>query len=171
MMVLLARYDRTLLLEHIQSAYGFLDRTLALIPEARRDEPGVVGHWSVKDVVAHLMVWELRTLRWLDEARAGQRLTVPEPGFGWNEFDRLNDVYYQRYAQYSCDAILREAVRVRGEVLAVVRGFSEEELAGGGAMHGLFLDAPAIAIADNIPNHYAEHLEQMRLWLISKPAG
>jgi hypothetical protein len=87
--------DKRKLLQQLQTAYEFADRTLALVPPERIAEPGVCGHWSVKDLFAHLACWEARTLCWLAEAELGIPLKVPEAGYGWDQFDQLNDVYYQ----------------------------------------------------------------------------
>jgi len=74
--------DRLILLERLESTYDFAERTLQLVPEsrwmeARWMEAGVCGHWSVKDLIAHLTHWEQRTLHWME---AGTPLTHPEPG-------------------------------------------------------------------------------------------
>ena len=160
-----ARLDKNKLLLRVHTEYDFADRTLALVPATRMDEPGVCGHWSVKDLIAHLTSWEQRTLRWLDEAESGTKLTVPEAGFGWHEFDRLNDVYYQRNRQLSLDEIVADFHATRQTMLARIEQFSEAELAGGGKFAGLFIDSPADAIEGNTSHHYELHLAQIRGWL------
>ncbi|MGI8475066.1 MAG: DinB family protein [Thermomicrobiales bacterium] len=44
-------------LEGAQTAWAGLDATLDPIPDAVQSEPGCVGVWSVKDVVAHIAFW------------------------------------------------------------------------------------------------------------------
>jgi hypothetical protein len=90
---------------------------------------------------------------------------VPEEGFGWDQFDALNDVYYHQNRERALDDILEDFRRVQTEMLAKVATYSDEELAGGGRMTGMFIDSPADAIAANTSEHYALHLAQIREWL------
>jgi hypothetical protein len=157
--------DKLKLLQQLETGYAFAERTLALVPTEAIGVAGVCGHWSVKDVVAHLTSWEQRTLRWLAEAEQGIVLKVPEAGFGWDQFDALNDMYYQRSKDRALDDILAELHRVQLEILSLVQRLTEDELAGGGRMTGMFSDSPAHAIASNTCWHYDFHLAQIREWL------
>lgn len=159
--------DRSRLLDLMRAYNAFAQRTLALAAESDLLEGGVVGHWSIKDVIAHLTAWETRTLRWLDEAARGVRLTVPEAGFGWGEaaFEQLNDKYYQLYKDRPLTEILADFRRVQGQMIAEVESFSDEELAGGGRFTSMFTDSPADAIYSNTAHHYELHLSQIRDWL------
>ncbi len=156
--------DRLILLERLESTYDFAERTLTLVPESRLTEPGVCGHWSVKDLIAHLTHWEQRTLHWME---AGTPLTQPEPGYGWDEaeFARLNDFYYQRDKTKSWEDVLAEWHSAQSDLLALVEDLNDEELAGGGRYAGMFMDSPADAIASNAFLHYDLHIGQIRMWL------
>jgi hypothetical protein len=158
-------YDQQRLLTLIRCQYDFADRTLALVLPERRGAGGVCGHWSVKDLVAHLTGWEAITLRWLAEAEVGIRLTIPEPGFGWDEFDGINERIYQRNRDRSYADILADYYRSHEAILALVSRLSEDELAGGGRMAGMFRDSPAEVIYSNTAHHYDLHLSQIRTWL------
>ena len=48
---------------------------LAEVGEARMTEPGTVGDWSFKDLVAHLFAWEAREMDRFEAALAGR----PDP--------------------------------------------------------------------------------------------
>jgi hypothetical protein len=158
-------YDRLILLDRIESIYDFAERTLSHVPEAHLTETGVCGARSVKDVVAHLTHWEQRTLRWLDEAAQGKPLTESEPGYGWDEIDRLNDFYYQRDQALDWEAVLAAWHSAQSDLLTLVEDLNDEELAGGGRFSGLFTDSPADTIAGNTILHYELHLGQIRRWL------
>jgi hypothetical protein len=51
---------------------------------------GVVGDWSVKDIVARLVDWEQRFIGWYDAGLRGEVPEVPAPGIVWDELDILN---------------------------------------------------------------------------------
>jgi hypothetical protein len=157
--------DKLKLIQQIQTGYEFAERTLALVPADAVGEAGVCGHWSVKNLIAHLTSWEQRTQSWLTEAEQGIPLTVPEAGFGWDQFDALNDVYYQRSKDRTLDDILAEWHHAQLEILSLVQGLTEDELAGSGRFTGMISDSPAHAIASNTCWHYDVHLAQIREWL------
>jgi hypothetical protein len=164
-MLLNARYDKTKLLARIHAEYDFAERTLALVPSDRFLEAGVCGHWSVKDLVAHLTSWEARTLRWLADAAQGIPLRVPEEGYGWKEFDRLNEASHERTKSLDYAAIHAEFKRIQDVMLTTIAAMTDEELAGGGRYTGMFSDSPLDAIAANTCEHYDLHLQQIRAWL------
>jgi hypothetical protein len=157
--------DKSKLIQEIQTNYEFAERTLVLVPTETVGEAGVCGRWSVKDLIAHLTSWEQRTLRWMAEAEQGIALTVPEVGFGWDQFDALNDVYYQRSKDRALDDILAAFHQTQSEILSLVQRLTEDELTGSGRFAGMTSDSPAHAIASNTCWHYDVHLAQIREWL------
>jgi hypothetical protein len=79
---------------------------LASIPRERMTEPGATGHWSVKDVIAHVTAWRSRTVARLEAAVAGQ----PEPAPPWppelNEDDPINAWFYEQHRDEPLDTVL-----------------------------------------------------------------
>lgn len=142
-----------------------MERTLALVPAEKVNEARVCGHWSVKDLVAHLTDWQQRTLRWMTDAERGIALKIPEEGFGWHELDALNDFFVQRFKEYPYAALLEAFRKAHIDILATVNQLTEDELAGGGRMAGMFIDSPADAIAGNTFQHFEVHVAQIRDWL------
>src|SRR5262245_23587754 len=51
------------LLEKIRSERARLEQSIAMLSEAQLTQPGVVGESSVKDIMAHLTVWEQRLIQ------------------------------------------------------------------------------------------------------------
>jgi hypothetical protein len=120
----------------------------------------------VKDLIAHLTLWEQLVLRWLANAEQGIPLTVPEEGFMWGDgLEALNDKYYQLNKERSLAEIRRDFHRSQSEIIAKVTSMTEDDLAGGGRYAGMFKDSPADAIADDTYQHYNTHLSQIRDWL------
>ena len=53
--------SRSDFLDEVHRARAEYDAIRARIPEDRMTEPGVIGNWSVKDVIAHVM-WSEREM-------------------------------------------------------------------------------------------------------------
>ena len=63
---------------------------------ARMDEPGVAGHWSMKDIIVHLTGWDQYVVARVQAARRGE----PEPPPPWpadlQNDDEINAWLYER---------------------------------------------------------------------------
>ncbi len=68
------REDRvTTLLHRLDTAWTAFQESYAGVPDAQLLEPGVTGDWSVKDVLAHVTIWEEEALTHLPLIIAGGR--------------------------------------------------------------------------------------------------
>ena len=61
------------LLTAIEKERGALETLLETLPDEQMTDPGVVGDWSVKDVLAHLVEWEQMVLGWHATGLRGDR--------------------------------------------------------------------------------------------------
>ena len=93
---------------------------LEIIGEARMDQPGVNGRWSIKDVVAHLTGWQPKLI---GQIRAAQR-NEPEPPPPWPAHiqteDEINAWIYEANHGRSAREVLGESRQVFQQLLAVV---------------------------------------------------
>src|SRR5690348_15251462 len=64
---------RTKLLRRLEAAWSAFTECYAELTEAEMTEPGVVGSWSVKDLLAHISIWEAEAMRHLPTVLAGGR--------------------------------------------------------------------------------------------------
>jgi len=64
---------RARLLKRIDAAWQDLLASYAGLAEPELLEPGVTGTWSVKDIIAHVTVWEGEALTHLPDVLAGRR--------------------------------------------------------------------------------------------------
>lgn len=107
---------------------GKLDAVLATLTPEQMVEPGVVGEWSVKDVMAHLAEWERMALGWYRAGLRGEVPEVPAPGYKWNQTPQLNRAIFERHR----DRPLEEAVAwfrsSREEMRGVIESLSDEDL-------------------------------------------
>jgi len=65
--------NREQLLDKIDRAWSKFNAAWEGLSEADMTAPGVVGEWSVKDVLAHVTTWEEEALKYLPLIAQGQR--------------------------------------------------------------------------------------------------
>ncbi len=91
-------------------------------------QPGAVGDWSVKDVLAHLTTWEQMALGWYRAGQRGEMPSLPAPGYQWNETAALNRKIYEKHQHRSLDAVLADFRSSYTEIMALILSLSEEDL-------------------------------------------
>ena len=78
--------NRSKLLESIQNGYNLFKELLSELDEEQMTQPGVIGKWSVKDTLAHIVIHEQRMIRWTREMLRGEHPVihhlVGSPGAG-----------------------------------------------------------------------------------------
>src|SRR5262249_11281979 len=101
---------------------AFLDQ----IGEERMDQPGVAGDWSIKDIIAHLAVWQRGINARLQAAIRGEG----EPPALWpaqlQTDDEVNAWIYAARHGSSVREILNESREVLQQLLAVVEELPDE---------------------------------------------
>ncbi len=65
--------DKQQLLKRLDAAWAELKESYAGLPDARLEEPGVAGDWSVKDSLAHVTTWEEEALKYLPVILEGRK--------------------------------------------------------------------------------------------------
>ncbi|MGN6360400.1 MAG: DinB family protein [Thermomicrobiales bacterium] len=61
------------LLQRLDAAWTAFQASYAGLPDAQLLEPGVVADWSVRDIIAHVTIWEEEALKHLAVIIAGGR--------------------------------------------------------------------------------------------------
>lgn len=85
------------LLESIEAEQKALDQLLAGLSPAQMTQPGVVGEWSVKDVLAHLLEWQDLVLKWYVAGIKGKVPVTPSEEFNWGQLPELNQQIYEKH--------------------------------------------------------------------------
>ncbi len=159
--------DRAALLDAIQTERARFESLIAPLSEKQLCSPTLDGQWSVKDIMAHIAVWEQICTSWLEEFACGM---TPQPSerndFGINEriyrenrerpLAEVQELFSQAHQQF-----LRQ-------VDQLVQTISEEDVSAPDRFawtdswpgHSLLA-----VIADNSYEHYYDHGEQIRRWL------
>jgi hypothetical protein len=150
------------LIQKIEGARTNFESTLGTLDRAQMTQPGVVGNWSVKDIVAHLTAWERLMVVWLADYPRGVPVERPT---GDAEFDELNERIYLENKDKPLEEVLREFETAHEMTLQALHGTPEEVLFDTGRYSyrgGLPLWQ---MVAGNTWWHYSEHGEEIGNWL------
>jgi hypothetical protein len=116
------------LLETIEVEQKALDQLLAELSLAQMTQPGIVGEWSVKDVLAHLLEWQNMVLSWHSSASKGKMPVVPAEGLSWAQLPQLNQRIYEKHCNRPLADIQKEFKSSYKRTLSVIQGLSDEDL-------------------------------------------
>ncbi len=116
------------LLAAIDKERGALETFLESLTPEQMIDPGVVGEWSVKDMLAHLVEWEQMVLAWHATGLRGETPDLPAPGFKWNQTPQLNQHIYEKHRERPLDEVLEHFHTSHREIFGIIQGLSNEEL-------------------------------------------
>ena len=153
------------LLQDIQVQHRLLMRTLAALGEEVMLQPGAVGNWSVKDVLAHLTAWEQLFLDWYRSGLLGETPQKPAPGITWKQLGKLNRMIYEAHSSQELDEIKEEFADSYQTIVREITEMSEEMISTPGYFawtNGYNLQG---YIRANTANHYRWAKNQIHRWL------
>ena len=88
---------KTAILSESRKEYAALEQLLATLSPEEMTQPGLVGEWSAKDVLAHLTEWTQMVLGWHAAGLRGETPALPAPGYKWNQLPALNQHIYEKH--------------------------------------------------------------------------
>ena len=119
--------------------------------------PGVMGDWSVRDLVVHVAAWSRHGAEALDLATTGRG---GEFAYSSRETDAMNErILAEARTVSPAEALRREEAAfaaLRERVVALDRALLELRLGNG--------DSVEEVIRYDGPDHYAEHTAHLRAW-------
>lgn len=152
------------LLKALAASRAEVDDSLAGLTDEQMVEPGVLNHWTLKDVLAHLTAWEVELVTALGKLARGQ---TPKPvGETDAETDALNAKWHTDYQARPLDRVLADYHRVRPQTIRQVERLTDADLTAqlkwlkGGTLHDLILSETI--------EHDTEHLPHIREWRKAK---
>jgi len=153
------------LLEQIRVDRGRLEGNLAKLSQEDMMRSGVIGEWSVKDILAHLVDWEQRCLNWIEASFRGETPETPAPGMTWKDLDVLNQQIFAKHRNRTLEAVLDEFHSSYQAILKTVEDISEEDLTNPHRF-GWRAGKPLWKlIASNTYNHYRWAKTEIRKWM------
>jgi hypothetical protein len=162
-----AYLNKQVVLDRIRTERRWLEQNLESVSEERMELPGVIGEWTAKDLLAHLLDWEQRLIGWYEAGVRGEVPQIPAPGLSWGDLDLLNRRIYEKHRDRNLEDVRRESNVSYARVLALVEGISEDEMFAVGRYEWLGGSNLVGFILANTANHYRWAKEQIRGWLKS----
>src|SRR5258708_33241143 len=92
-------------LQKLEQGWTALKESCSGLSEAQLTEPGMVGEWSVKDILAHVTPWEEEALKALPLVLTGGRLPRYTPFGG---IDAFNARMAEQKHDMALSGVLRE---------------------------------------------------------------
>lgn len=160
--------NKTELLDALeQSRERFLDAVEGL-PDEDLQEPGVVGDWSLKDLLVHLTRCEAELVKLLWQA--GQKRTPTSAHFAQIPVDEQNERWYRESRQRPLDLVLEDFHGVRNQTIRRVEALPERAFDDPQFYPWLGENPLWKWIAEDSFTHEAEHEAQVRAWRAGKGA-
>ena len=146
--------DRQRLLKQIDKAWAALQASYAGLSEAQLTELGVVGDWSVKDILAHVTTWEEEALKYLPLILQGGRL--PRYSVKYGGIDAFNALMTGQKRGLSLSEVLMKLDETHRRLIDYIQSVPEEQLTRETRFRRrLRLDTYS---------HYPEHARMIREW-------
>lgn len=141
------------LFQRINDSWGALQDAIAGLTDEQLTTPGVTGHWSVRDLMAHVAAWEEEALHALPIIVDGGRLPKYASQGGIDAFNARNQ---EAQRDSSLEVLRHDMAATHQRLLAYVQRAPESAYAAEGRwLKRLRLDAYG---------HWQQHTEQILSW-------
>ncbi|HSP06455.1 MAG TPA: DinB family protein [Acidobacteriota bacterium] len=114
------------LLKQLEKAWAALRESHAGLSESQMTEAGVIGAWSVKDILAHVTTWEQEALKHLPLIIKGG--TPPRYSVKYGGIDAFNAQMTEHKRSLSLSAVKKEMEETHGRLIDYVLSAPEEQL-------------------------------------------
>ena len=165
--------DKEEVLKRIRVERRRLEKNLSEIKPAQMVQPGAMGDWSVKDILAHLIDWEQRFLGWYRAGLRGEIPETPSPELSWSreDMDVLNQRIYEKYRDRPLERVLQDFESSYQEIYQVVKSIPESDMFELGRFSWTGRGNLVGYILANTANHYRWAKTAIRKWVQSDPRG
>jgi hypothetical protein len=155
------------LLEALATQRNTMTQLLEDLPDETLLEPGVMGDWSIKDILGHLTHWEGQMVTLLFQVSQG--ISKPTTAhFGPDQLNVLNQRWYEAGKDRSLDMVWQDWVNVRKQVIRRVSEIQEKDLSNPRQFAWLKGKPLMQWILDETVEHEKEHLHHIQDWLITR---
>jgi hypothetical protein len=145
--------NRDQLLQRLERGWSALTDAYAGLSDAQLTAPGVVGDWSVKDILAHVTTWEQEALTHLPTISAGGR---PPKYVSYGGLDAFNAQTSERKRALALAEVLSQLHATHRQLLDYIASVPDELFVTDTRFrHRLRLDTYS---------HYPLHAEMIRAW-------
>jgi hypothetical protein len=117
--------NRQQLLHRLDIAWVAFQASYAGLSSSRLTEPGVVGDWSVKDIIAHVTWWEEEALRHLPLIMVGDR--PPRYSVTYGGIDAFNAMMAERKRDVPLSDVLTQQNETHRRLIDFIQSVSEDQ--------------------------------------------
>jgi uncharacterized protein (TIGR03083 family) len=149
------------LLEAIQKGRAEFEAMLAGLSPAQMTTPGVMGEWSVKDILGHLAMWESRLVTTL---YAIERGATPKMFHTQAEVDKANAESYAEQRDRPLDRVLSDFHAVHAQLLKRLETVTDRDLTDPQRFKWMEGELLEKLVASDTFDHYAEHRPMIEAW-------
>jgi hypothetical protein len=117
--------DRQQLLNRLDKAWTALKESYAGLSDSQMTEPGVTGDWSVKEILAHVSVWEEEALKHLPLILQGGR--PPRYSVTYGGIDAFNAQMMEQKRGLSLSDVLSQVDKTHRRLIDYIQAAPEEQ--------------------------------------------
>ena len=163
--------DKQDLIQVIREERIRLAALLGVVSESEMLIPLEENGWSVKDHVAHIVIWEKRLVEWLDIVEKGQVPQQLPPGMTWDDLDRWNEQTFEENHERELKEVLVDFNHFADEVAQAVGAIPEDLLMRADSLAWRSGSPLWEMVAANTFWHYPEHRETIKNWQEARTSG
>jgi hypothetical protein len=157
------------LLETLKTRRVAWDALLASVGEERMTQPGVAGHWSVKDIVSHVTAYEHWLVDWLT---AASQHSFPSPSpLDDADIERRNVRVYEMTHSLPLQQVLDDAQKNFKALLNIIEVLSDEYFTNPQNAEWFMkpywskMNTVSDAVINLSADHYDEHIPTIEAWI------
>ena len=161
-------------LSTLRSERANWEMLLSEVDGSRMTQPGVAGEWSLKDVIAHVAVYEEWVSSVLEELMRGETKTLESAQPEDIDMEKRNARFFKENQHRPLQEVLAFSDEAYQHLLVVVQSLPEEELLTASPSFKPMLpaywpDEPLWeTIAGDSYEHYHHHIPDIRAWLAAQ---
>lgn len=121
---------------------------------------GVVGIWSAKDVLAHIVAWESEVVTALNQIQLGRVPSIMHI----DDIDEWNDEQYHINARRLLEAIMDDLAGVHRMLYKMLEDFDERTLTDNRRFPWMEGESLVYLLEENVYLHEREHADEIREW-------
>lgn len=116
------------LLEFGQKEFDRLLELVGKLTVDERDNEFIYDNRTSKDIVAHILAWQLLEFSWYQEGMNGNKPAIPAPGYTFKDAPKLNEKLYQEYKSIEWDDLIKKFTTSHKTLVSIVNSHTDEEL-------------------------------------------
>ncbi len=149
------------LIERIEQDWARLQTALNGLTEEQMHIPGVVGEWTIKDLLAHITAWQTRLITAMFKAEKGFQ---PDTTDGGATVDELNEKWHREMKDRPFEQVWDDFDSSYHQLLKRLDTWTDDMLFNPAKFPWMKGQPFLNYIAGDSYEHYAEHAEQIEEW-------